>query len=366
MAAANRKTAPDLRAELCASASRYSLFQLVYLLEKYGVGLVDAPEAANVGYRYSNTHELLRFRPEASLKFSVGDVSALEYISDGEQEHFLLTSTCLGLYGTTSPLPSIYTEAIIASDLDDHQRREFLDLFHHRVYSLFYRTWKKYRYYLEYKAGAADLFSDRIFSLIGLAPAVRSHCIPKRHPSEEERTEHSDDVAGYARLDWIRLLSYTGVLNMRVRPPALMAQVVSHYFRGLPVDIKPCVERWVKIEESECNRMGMMSCSLGDDFVVGERVLDRAGKFEIVIGPIGYDRFRALLPGGREHPVIKALIKYLLIDQLDFDIRLILRRRETPPWTLSDNGTVQLGWSCWSQGLGPGDPEVVFRGRAGL
>ncbi len=372
MADSNRETPSDLRAQLCDEARRYSFFQLIYLLERYGANLMEQSAFAEVGYRHAQESELLRFRPEASLAFSAADVAALEYCPQiasaqkTQHEHLLLTATCLGLYGTVSPLPTNYTEAIIFTDLDEHQRREFLDLFHHRIYSLFYRCWKKYRYYLEYRSGAVDLFSDRVFALIGLSAGVRGHCVidqPVLVAEELAAGEPVDVRQEYAHLNWVRLLSYTGVLNMRVRPAAVMEKVVSHYFRGVPTEIRQCVERWVSIEEDQKNRIGLAGCALGEEFVLGERVLDRAGKFELILGPISFERFCSFLPGSKNYSILTALVKYLLVDQLDFSIRLVLKRSEVPIWGLTADSSVRLGWSGWCGDPGTDDPSVLLPGR---
>jgi type VI secretion system protein ImpH len=331
MASETGTTTFDLIEKLCADSRFYSFFQMVYLLESIH------PSAVPVGYQGPVEREIIRFRPAAHLAFPAADIASLEPTED----QYLLSSNFMGLYGTTSPLPTFFTEAIIAADLDDSQRREFLDIFHHRLFSLFYRIWKKYRYYIEYKKGASDAFSQQMFSLMGLGdPQLRN----------------------VGKIHWERLLYYVGLLSMRSRSAVVLEKIISHYFFKLPVTIEQCVPRWVPIEKAQQNRMGEDNCSLGQDFTVGERVLDRAGKFNLRLGALDFGQFCDFLPTGQHYETLRDLVKFLLIDPLDFDVVLILKKAEVPKMTLSADTPCWLGWTGWA-GEVEEDGVVVLPGR---
>jgi type VI secretion system protein ImpH len=326
-------TTPDLIELLCTESHFYAFFQLVYLLESLN------PNAVSVGHQGPVELETIRFRSADHLAFPASDVKSLEYAI--KEKMFLLSSNFMGLYGTTSPLPAFYTEAIIAADLDESHRQDFLDLFHHRLFSLFYRIWKKYRYYIEYKKGANDIFSQRMFSLMGLGdPQLRTG----------------------GKINWERLLYYVGLLSMRSRSANILEKIISHYFFGLPVAIEQCVARWVPIDSTQQNRMGLGNSSLGEDFTIGDKVLDRAGKFNLKLGPLNFTEFCDFLPTGQHYDTIRELVKFLLIDQLDFDVVLILKKEEVPKMTLSEDAPCRLGWSGW-MGNVKEDGVVVLRGR---
>jgi type VI secretion system protein ImpH len=317
--------------DLIENSRFYSFFKLVYLLESI------EPSAVPVGYQGPVEREIIRFRPAAHLAFPAADIDSL----DTGETQYLLSLNFMGLYGTTSPLPAFFTEAIIAADLDESQRRDFLDIFHHRFFSLFFRIWKKYRYYIEYKKGAVDAFSQRMFSLMGLGdPQLRK----------------------VGNIRWERLLYYVGLLSMRSRSAVVLEKVISHYFFNLPVAIEQCVPRWVPIEKAQQNRMGLGNCSLGEDFTVGERVLDRAGKFNLRLGPLDFRQFCDFLPTGQYYETLGDLVKFLLIDPLDFDVVLILKKAEVPKMSLSADSPCRLGWSDWAGDVEE-DGVVVLQGR---
>src|SRR5438046_10737079 len=102
-----------------------SFFQLVQMLERhYG-------PAAGLGGPGPAASELIRLRPDPSLAFPSGDVASLEQVTDSP-DRFLITTTFLGLYGTTSPLPRFFSEQILwcQQHADGETRRAFLDLVH--------------------------------------------------------------------------------------------------------------------------------------------------------------------------------------------------------------------------------------------
>src|SRR5205085_4597393 len=121
---------------------------------------------------------------------------------------YRITVTFLGLYGSVSPLPIFYAEDILQSDEEPNPVREFLDVFHHRLISMFYRAWLKYRYHEQFSLNGLDLFSLRLFSLMGLG-------------AQELR-----DVSG---LPNTRLLRYVGLFNQKPRSACALEGLISDF-----------------------------------------------------------------------------------------------------------------------------------------
>src|SRR5262245_14553920 len=141
----------------------FSFFQLVSLLERL------YSRAAPVGHAGPANKELLRFHSDTSLAFPSSDIS--DFAEDGSAARFRMVVTFLGLHGSVYPLPTFYAEDILQSDDDDKFVEKFLDVFHHRLISLFYRAWLKYRYHAQFALDGKDPFSTRLFSLMGLRAA---------------------------------------------------------------------------------------------------------------------------------------------------------------------------------------------------
>ena len=117
------------------------------------------------------------------------------------------------------------------------------------------------------------------------------------------------------------------------------------------------------------SHLGTANSRLGSEAVLGSRVWDQQARIELVIGPLGYARFCALLPGGDEHPRFVALLRYLTDRQADCLVRLKLAPEQTPQPLLHGNAErgMRLGYSAWLaerdgavNGNGEGRREALF------
>jgi type VI secretion system protein ImpH len=334
MADENRTAAAPIISELLRNPQQFSFYQAIRLLVKSVDGGVVP------GMAGSSALEPLRFRPHASMAFPSSDVTSIAMLSGkAENPKFRMDVNFMGLYGPSSPLPAFYTEEIIDGSRDETTRRDFLDMFHHRAISFLYLSWQKYRYYEQFQTDAVDQFSQWMLSLIGFSD-----------PSLRKGLE----------LDWERLLAFLGVLSMRGRSAPMLARIISHYFRGLPVSIEQWVERNVRIDGSQHALLGHTNCSLGMDCTIGECVRDISGKFRIHIGPLGFDEFRVFLPDGSRYRALQDLVSFTLRDQLETDVELTLLEQEVPDMTLAHDNPCQLGWSSWLGNIPERNQSVVI------
>lgn len=322
--------------DLLEYPQRFSFFQTVSLLEKY----CATEESVPIGFRGPSELETVRVRPYASLGFSSADVKRVERIEGQGESKFRLEVTFMGLYGTVSPLPAFYTESIIRDSDSESNRRDFLDLFHHRALSLHYRSLTKYRLFNRLQPGLEDEVSNWLFALIGL------HGVKQLDKPPLKRLE--------------RLLANLGLLATQNRSGAIVGRIVSHYFFDVPVRIQEFVERSVLIDQSQQIRLGMSNTTLGEDMSLGQRVKDCAGKFRVWIGPLDFDRFRDFLPSGVEYNELVALVRYLLQDPLDFDLGLIVKQKKVPTLTLAKDNQCQLGWSSWLGNTDSQDKHIII------
>jgi type VI secretion system protein ImpH len=272
--------------------------------------------------------ERVRFHAHAALSFPPVEIKAIDVhpATEDRPEFIEMTVPFLGIYGPSSPLPAYFTEHIISTDQDRTASRRFLDLFNHRLIGLLYRIWRKYRYYVAFKPDASDDFSRRILSTVGLS------------------ITHRDQAA--ERVDWARLLPYAGLVSMYGHSGAMIAGVLQHYFRGLPVEVEEWVRREVLIEPAQRSRLGVQRSTLGEDVVLGERLEDMSGKFRLRLGPLTFEQFRRFLPDGADWRPLRLLTLMLLRDPLEFDVEFIVDEDELPPWKLGTS-VGRLGWSMW-------------------
>jgi type VI secretion system protein ImpH len=325
MASQDRTDDSCLTGTLAAGIRSFSFFQLVRLLERY------AGCRVRVGGAGPAESEGLRFRPDDSLGFPASDVVALDRLpaSQGSSARLRLTTTFLGLYGSSSPLPTFYSEDVLWEDPDSSRVRDFLDIFHHRLISLFYRAWSKYRYAIEFEHGKDDPITPRLFALICLgSPAM---------------------VQATGITDAWRLLHFAGLFQRQPHSAADLEHILSDYFDGLIIAVEQCVGRWIPIRQEQISSLGNKNCRLGVDCSIGGRVYGRMTSFRIWIGPIHYEEMLDFLPNQDNYQVLHRLVNLFVQDPLEFDIGL--RVHDLPQLHLSTDSASRsaprLGWNTW-------------------
>jgi len=319
MAGEDRRSPLDLKLDLLKEGHAFSFFQVVRLLR-----LLDA-HSRHAGKSGSGSEESVWIRPELSLAFPSSDVAKIEEIPD-KKPSFLVTATFLGLYGVSSPLPTFYTEDLIAEASEDESvTRDFLDLIDHRVFTLLLECWMKYRQYIEVVEQKDEAHLERLFCLAGLG----------------ERELRKDLPEAYS------LIRYIGLLTQFPRSALGLKTLLQDALGEIPVEIIPCIARRVKIPAEQRLVLGASKGYLGDDTLVGEETEDRMGKFRIKVGPLTRDQFQALLPGQRVHQRLYFLTRFYLNDPLEYDLELVLAAGEAGMASLGASSWSRLGWDTW-------------------
>jgi type VI secretion system protein ImpH len=314
----------------------YELFQLLHLIDR------ASDDNAPVGHQGPVSREALRLRPAMSFGFPAADIDRAEWTEPQHAEigRLRVTTTFLGLYGSDSPLPAHFTEALMGAD-DDDIVRSFIDLFHHRILSFLFRCWTKYRYDVTFRANASDQISHVNLSLLGIGTASTADTL---------------DVSP------VQLFRYAGIYSQRPRSAAGLSGLLRDYFKGITVRVEQCVGRWLPIDPVQQNRLGSTNCSLGSDFLIGERIRDHSGKFRVHLGPVDFDTYTGFLPGGRAMGDLNELVRFYTGDPLDFDLAVTLRGDDVPDTQLGGEGFIgRLSWTTWSKSGPCQDQTAVFQ-----
>jgi type VI secretion system protein ImpH len=226
-------------------------------------------------------------------------------------------------------------------------------LFDHRVVSLFYRAWEKYRFWAPYERGEAfrrepDTFTNSVFSLIGLgSPNLRGRLRVAERTGNEEQPERV-----LARIDDLGLLYYAGLFAQRPRSAIGLEAVLGDFFE-LPAAVRQFQGQWLLLDKSDQTCLGGHG-SLGVDAVAGDRVFDVQTKFRVRLGPLKLRRFEEFLPDHSPTPrrkslfLLAQLVRLYVGPELDFDVQLVLDAAETPASKLGGAGFgSRLGWNTW-------------------
>ncbi|MBL8483342.1 MAG: type VI secretion system baseplate subunit TssG [Rhodocyclaceae bacterium] len=321
--------------EIAASAQYFDLFAAMRLIECAFPGLPRLGEA-----KLPND-EPVRLAQEVSLDFPPSPVAAL--VPGRDHQPPRLVQRVLGLFGPNGALPTHLTEYAF-----DRLRHEgdaalvrFLDLFHHRMLTLFYRAWAVSAPVVSLDRPGQDRFGNYLAAFCGLGGSAM-----------RQRDSVPDSFK----------FAHTGIFGRQVKCADGLRQVLANFFH-VPVRIEQWVARWLAIPPSEQSRLGRRHgfSMLGEDAVVGERVWDCQSKFRIVLGPLSLDDYRRFLPDAASYTRLRDIVKLYVGMEMDCDVQLILKRAEVPVARLA--GSVQLGWVSWLGVSGNGaDPDDLILG----
>ncbi len=267
----------------------------------------------------------VRLAQEPSLAFAPATLAAFDPGSDGRPPR--LSEYFLGLFGPQGPLPLHLTE--YARDRlrnhGDYTFARFADVFHHRMLSLFYRSWADAQPTVSFDRPETDRFHVYVGAPFGLGM-----------PSLWNR----DAVPDLAKLH------YAGRLVGQTRNSEGLQAILADFFK-LPVTLETFVGHWLRLADTSRCRLGETPATgqLGMTAVIGARVWDCQYKFRIVMGPMGWAEFQRFLPGSDSLRRLVAWVRNYIGDELLWDFNPILKKEEVPPLQLGA-GT-RLGWTTW-------------------
>ncbi len=343
MEAKNRRTDPPLVEALFEEPYRFGFFQAVRLLERLfperqPVGRSQQPD----GRASRPAREVVRFRTPPTLDFPPSEVRQFAHDGDGEKPP-QMTVAFMGLTGPSGVLPNPYTELLMDRvRAGDRAMHEFLDLFSHRMISLFYRAWEKYRFAIAYEREGEDRTTEYFFDLIGLG---------------------ARGLRGRLGLPDQGLLCYAGLIAQRPHSAVAIAAILSDYF-GVPACAEQFRGRWLRLDGESVTRLGRANSRLGQSAIAGARVWDNQSKFRLRFGPLKFAEFTALLPVGSAFKPATQLARFLAGMELDFDVQLVLKAEEAPGTTLvtREGRRPMLGWTTWlkTRPMARDDDQVVL------
>jgi type VI secretion system protein ImpH len=302
----------------------FQFFQAVRLLERL------YPDRNPVGLFVSPLTEAVQFSSVPTLTFPASEIQDYQ---PGKGAPPKLSVNFMGLSAAIGVLPHVYTEFLLErARAKDRGPAEFFDIFNHRMISLFYRGWQKYRFYIAYERTGAgqDLISARLLDLIGLGTGALTG-----------RMEIEDEACLY----------YTGLLSAR-RPTAQgLKQLVEDYF-DVAVEVEQFTGAWRRLPPENRTYLrdsGVFCERLGMGTIVGDEAFDQHGAVTLRIGPLSFERYQEFLPGARAYTELRAWLRIYTNREFDYVIRLVLERDQVPRMKLGEDGATasRLGLVSW-------------------
>ncbi|MBN1932248.1 MAG: type VI secretion system baseplate subunit TssG [Desulfobacterales bacterium] len=337
MAPQKRQPNTSLKDRLFKEFYTFSFFKAVNVLESL------YPDKEPLGRTLEPHKEAIRFSVKPGFGFPPSDISNLKH--ENKIDPVEMEVAFMGMIGPSGILPDWYNElAIERIRRKDFSFSAFLDIFHHRLISLFYLAWKKHRYTVNYMSGAKDRLSQYLLSLAGLG---------------------TPGLYGRIGLPEESLIYYSGLLSRAV-PSAVAIESTLEYFAGTAVEVQQFIDRMLLLSPEDQTQIGVANGRLGINTVCGSYVWENQSRFRVNLGPMGYGDFLRFLPSGDMLRPIFSLVRYMVGIEFEFEIRLFLKRKEIPPCILGAKTPTapRLGLSTWIKhpDIVPAeDPNVTFQ-----
>jgi type VI secretion system protein ImpH len=326
-----------LERALLEEPNSFEFFTAVRILERL------RPGRSAVGGDGDPAQEVVHFFVNNSLAFPASEIQALEATED---QPAAMQVNFMGLTGPSGVLPYVYTQAVTQRlAAKDKALAAFLDLFHHRIISLFFRAWEKHRFTRRFERDGSDPLTEHMLDLGGLGL---------------ESDRRLEDVPAQS------LAGYAGLLSPETRSAVALEQLVSDYF-GVNVSVEQLLGGWypVHVQDQCALDEETLSSQLGYGSLVGDEVWDPQARVRVRIGPLTREQFESFLPTGPAHNALRTLVRLFAHDQFEFEAQLVLETEDVPGVELGDVEEVgeRLGWSTWirTQPRGRAADETILR-----
>ncbi len=350
MSTQSRRKNSSVVDQLLSSPHAYSFFQAVRLIER-SVHL-EATEST-LGNRQLNPKnslasfvppatEVIRLHTHQSFKFPEAEIQSIARgQSSNSTTQWSMHVNFMGLTGCMGVMPYHYTEMILQRlKQKDETLIHFLDLFNHRIISLFYQASTKYRLPIEYERKKLnpgikkqrDMQTQALLSLMGLGTR-----------GLQDRLQIKDES----------LLFYSGLFTQQIRTSSGLKQILQDYF-DIPVHIQEFVGQWQELIPDIRTRLGSklmpkgQNARLGQSAMLGHKGWFAQGKIRISLGPLNREQFYKFAPGTKALKALNDMVRLYVGIERDYDFVIEVNRKDIPPKiTLQKGANPIMGWNTW-------------------
>lgn len=332
MAAPARRTSAvvkqTLPEQILETPEAFDLDQLIYIIESLRTNIHPLGETT------APHKEAVRIRSQLIMHQEGTEINHLEVGNTFSGLPEIYTNT-LSLVGSNGPLPAPYTEML----LDQIKKKEysgiqFLDIFHHRLASMWHRLRKRTYPHLFKRPPINTPLGKLQENLGGLA--------------QQKNSEHTLFFDHFWR---------------RSRSLSCLLQMIEKLF-SVKASITPFEGAWRKVDKSEGSQLGHRGQFqvLGKNAILGLRCWDQAAGFTINIASLDWNTIHQFLPfsnralGGASFYSLKQLLISYVGTLPHIFLSLSLQSQENQGVKL--NQKHGLGWNTWLGGAKADDVRV--------
>ena len=314
----------DLKKQLQSHGYCFEFFQAVSLLEQ------TYKNRPALGHTGPVEDEIAQLLPNNTLGFPAADIGRIELHENSTgSDKWKLFQNFLGLYGPNSAAPIFIAESVNQCIDAEDPLKDFLDIFNHRVISLYYRAQKKNSVIKTVSTTHSNPISNILHAMMG-------------HDFNMDETNW--DVGPS------KLLRHCGLFSSSNRNPNGLEKLVSDYFSLSDVHVIPFARRRIKIPQSSQGRLSTFQnqAALGESFILGEVIEDITGQFILRIKMPDMQTFKQFQPGEKQYNELIFLVNMYVQYRLGFTLEFIIPTEEIRSMAISGvNPSGKLGQSSW-------------------
>lgn len=277
------------------------------------------------GYSQSLGQDPVRFAQKPSLAFAPSTIAGVT--AGAQQPATRIWENFFGLFGPNGPLPLSLTEYARERELHfgDRTFAAFLNIFHHRLITFFFRAWADSQKTVDLERPADQHFACYVGSVFGLGQAP---------------LQNRDTVPDHSKL------YFAGRLAPQTRNAEGLAAILGDFF-GVKTELQTFVGRWLKLPADSCCRLGESPAtgSVGVSTLLGARIWECQLNCRIRMGPMALRDLERLLPCGQSFKRLQQWVLNYVGDEVFWDLQLVLLHEEVPETHLGQYG--RLGWTTW-------------------
>ena len=253
--------------------------------------------------------EAITFKSSLAADFPPGDIREVQALD----QRFAVVLATGGLATQDGPLPEPFIEWVkTLSEQGSTAREDFLNLFSHRIASLRYMLARSSQPTLMDSEADTSQSGQLLYALSGV---------------------------GYNRERQPADLRLAGLLaNRRMSLPVI--KQVLYFSLGLRLQaIYAYRGAWNWVDADDHSRLGRgESCRLGQAATLGKKVWNQQQAIELVFGPLAWSTIQKVIPGGEQHPQLRALLARISDCRCDCWVTLLVAIKELPALALGQAG----------------------------
>lgn len=296
----------------------FSFLQAVRLFQKL------SPNGADIGNTLTPAEDPISFSSRYTYSLPSSDIYRVHVVDNKPQ----IEVNFWNLAGPHGSLPSPLSQKVDERMREgDFALKDFLDIFNHRLLSVYYCVAQKYSFVLSPKASIQTTVGQMMCALAGVDP----------------------NQENYASASTAALSQYAGIMWQRPRSAAGLEQILSDYFQ-VPISIEQFVGSWVDINRRQRSFMGIRrgrNHKLGRTTFLGKRFWQSCHHFVVNVGPLTSEQFYLFVPTGAAYNEICDMIKFYAPLELTFQLKVSLKEDEKLVALGFDNPSKdnRLGWT---------------------